>query len=134
MVNTMAERTKDSMPPHALSEVISDLADLFQKEFQLARVEMSEKLSDKLRASVWMGLAGIFGIFAIFFVLETVVLGISTLGIPLHWSCLIVAGVLGIATGVAYAIGRAKAQEQFVPTRTMHQIKHDISTAKEQLT
>jgi len=42
-----------------LSSVVSDLADLVQKEFQLARTEIGDKLSTKLQASVWMAGAGV---------------------------------------------------------------------------
>jgi putative superfamily III holin-X len=62
------------------------------------------------------------------------VFGIATLGIALHWSCLIVAAVLALAAGGFYAKGAADAREELTPTRTIHQVKQDIATAKEQLT
>ena len=34
------ERLKDSTLPHSLSEVVADLADLFQKELRLAKAEI----------------------------------------------------------------------------------------------
>ena len=60
--------------------------------------------------------------------------GITTFGIALHWSCLIVAAVLAAAGGAAYAKGIADAREELTPTRTIRQVKQDIATAKEQLT
>ena len=48
----MAE--KYSSVPNAFSKVVTDLADLMQKEMQLARAELSEKLSISIRAGVWM--------------------------------------------------------------------------------
>jgi len=48
----MADHLKNSALPRALSDVVSDLADLFQKEIRLARAELSEKLSLKIRAGV----------------------------------------------------------------------------------
>ena len=130
----MADRLRNSALPHTLSEVVGDLADLLQKELRLARAELSEKLSIKLRAGVWMSIAGVLGLITVLLIAEAVVFGIATWGIPLHWSCLIVAGVLALAGAAAYAKGKANAQEDLAPTRTIHQVKRDIATAKEQLT
>jgi hypothetical protein len=130
----MADQLRNSALPRALSEVVGDLADLFQKELRLARAELTEKLSIKLRAGVWMSIAGVMGFIAALLVVEAAVLGIATFGIALHWSCLIVAGVLALAGGAAYAKGRADAGEDLAPNRTIHNVKQDIATAKEQLT
>jgi hypothetical protein len=54
--------------------------------------------------------------------------------IALHWSCLIVAGLLAAVALGAYALGRQKAKEDLTPERTIYQVKQDIATAKEQLT
>jgi hypothetical protein len=128
------DRIKDATLPQAVSDVVGDLADLFQKEMRLARAELSAKISTKLRAGVWMSAAGVFGLIAGLLVVQAAVFAIASYGIALHWACLIVAGVaLGFA-GIAYLKGRSDAQEELAPTRTIHQIKRDIATAKEQLT
>ena len=49
-----ADRLRDSMLPNAFSNVLSDIADLFQKELQLAKAELSSRLATKLRGGVWM--------------------------------------------------------------------------------
>ena len=51
----MAEQS--SSLPNAFSRVITDLADLMQKEMRLARAELAEKLSISIRAGVWMCVA-----------------------------------------------------------------------------
>jgi hypothetical protein len=128
------DRIKDATLAQAVSNVVGDLADLFQKEMRLARAELSAKISTKLRAGVWMSAAGVFALIAGLLVVQAAVFAIASYGIALHWACLIVAGVaLGFA-GIAYLKGRSDAQEELVPTRTIHQIKRDIATAKEQLT
>ena len=40
-----------------MSDVVADFADLVQKEMKLARAEIAEKLSNKLRAGVWLSAA-----------------------------------------------------------------------------
>jgi len=128
------ERLKNAALPHALSDVVADLADLFQKEVRLARAEISAKIGAKLQAGVWMSAAAVLGMIAVLLVVQAIVFGIASTGIAMHWSCLIVAIAIGAVAGLAYAKGRADAQEELTPTRTIHQIKRDISTAKEQLT
>jgi hypothetical protein len=128
------ERIKDATLPQAVSDVVADLADLFQKEMRLARAELSAKITTKLRAGAWMSAAGILGLIAGLLVVQAAVFAIASYGIALHWACLIVAGIALAIAGIAYVKGRSDAREELAPTRTIHQIKRDIATAKEQLT
>ena len=129
----MADRVKDTALPRALSDVVSDLADLFQKELRLARTELSEKLSNKLRAGIWMSASAAFGAAAALLILQALVFAIASYGIAMHWACLIVAAALAALGGFAFAMGRADAVEDLTPIRTIHQVKQDFATAKEQL-
>jgi hypothetical protein len=38
----------------ALTDLLADLAELVQKELQLAKTEITEKITSRLRASAWM--------------------------------------------------------------------------------
>jgi hypothetical protein len=78
--------------------------------------------------------AGVLALMAGFIVLQAIIFAIASYGIAMHWSCLIVAGGVAVLALVAFFIGRADAQEDLTPGRTIHQIKTDISTAREQLT
>jgi len=128
------ERLKDAALPHAVSQVVADLADLFQKELRLAKAEIFLKISTKLRAGVWMSAAGVLGLISAFILLQAVIFAIATFGIAMHWACLIVAAGLAAVSALCFFKGQADAQEELTPHRTIHQIKRDISTAKEQLT
>jgi uncharacterized membrane protein len=128
------ERIKSATLPHALSEVMGDLSDLFQKEIRLAKAELSARVAEKLSAGIWMAVAGVVSLFAILILLEAIIFAISSFGLALHWSCLIVAGALLAIAAAAFFKGRAQAQETLAPTRTIEQVRRDISTAKEQLT
>jgi putative superfamily III holin-X len=127
------ERLKDAALPHVLSSVVADLADLFQKEMRLARAELSAKISTKLQAGVWMSAAGILGLIAALLVVQAAVFGIASYGIALHWSSLIVAGVVAVIAAIFFFKGRSDAKEELAPTRTINQVKRDIAIAKEQL-
>jgi hypothetical protein len=128
------ERLKNATLPQTLSEVVADLANLFEKELQLAKAEISSKIATKLSAGLWISVAGIIGLMATFFVLLALVFGIASYGIAMHWACLIVAAGLAIIATIAFSKGRADARAALSPDRTIHQVKRDISMAKEQWT
>jgi hypothetical protein len=100
---------------------------------RLARTELSEKLSLKIQGGIWMGVAALLAVIAVLVLIEAAVFGLAAAtGLALHWSCLIVAGVLAIAASAAFAKGRADSQEELVPERSLHQVKEDIAAVKEQ--
>lgn len=118
----------------AVSEVLGDFADLFQKELRLARAELSSNLSAKVRGSIWLGLAGLLGLLAISLLLGALVAWITTLGATLHAAFLIVGAAVALLAVIAYFTGRTDAEADLTPTRTIEQVKQDIETTKEQLT
>ena len=128
------ERLRNLGLTQALTNLLADLADLLRKELQLAKTEITEKIASRLRASVWMVVAGVLGMLAAFLLMEAAVFGIASFGIALHWSCLLVAAVLVAGATAASFQGRAAAQDGLLPTRTAKQISQDIKIAKEQLT
>jgi Putative Actinobacterial Holin-X, holin superfamily III len=128
------ERLRNSGLMQAVTDLFADLADLLQKELRLAKTEITEKIVARLRASVWMVAAGVLAIVAVLLLIEAAVFGIASFGIALHWSCLIVAGLLLLIAAAAFFQGRAAAEGELLPTRTAKQISQDIKTAKEQLT
>jgi Putative Actinobacterial Holin-X, holin superfamily III len=130
----MAHDLRYSGLVQALTDLLGDLADLLRKELQLAKTEITEKIVSRLRASVWMVVAGALGMVTALLLVEAAVFAIASFGIALHWACLIVAALLGAAAGAAFFQGRSAAQDDLLPTRTARQISQDIRTAKEQLT
>jgi hypothetical protein len=44
----------------AVTDLLADLAELLQKELRLAKTEITEKITSRLRASAWMVVAGIW--------------------------------------------------------------------------
>ena len=127
------DRIKDAALPQAFSNVVGDLVDLFQIEMRLARAELSEKIATKLQAGIWISVAGVLALIAGLLIVQAIVLGIASYGIALHWSCLIVAGVLAVIALMSFFKGRSGAKEELAPTRTINQVKKDIATAKEQM-
>lgn len=128
------DRLQNSSLTRALTDLLADLAELAQKELQLAKTEITEKITAHLRASVWMVVAGVLGMVAALLVVEAAVFAIASFGLALYWSCLLVATILAAGGAAAFYHGRSMAEKEFLPTRTARQISQDIKTAKEQLT
>jgi VIT1/CCC1 family predicted Fe2+/Mn2+ transporter len=127
------DRLRQPSLPEALSDTLSDFADLFRKELQLARAELSSKISTKLRGGIWLGMAGLFAVLAVALILGALVAWITTFNVSLHVSFLIVAAGVALVAVLAYFAGRSEAQAELTPTRTIRQVKQDIETTKEQL-
>ena len=128
------DRLQNSGLTHAFTDLLADLGDLLQKEIQLAKAEVTEKISSRLQASIWMVGAGLLALIAVLLVVEAAVFAIASFGLALHWSCLVVAAVLAAAAVAIFFYGRSLAEGDLMPTRSARQISQDIRTAKEQLT
>ena len=128
------DRLRNSGLTQAFTDLLADLADLVQKELQLAKAEVTEKITSRLRASMWMVAAGLLGLIAGLLVVEAAVFAIGSFGLALYWSCLLVAAVLAAAAIAAFYYGRSVAEGDLLPKRSVRQISQDIRTAKEQLT
>lgn len=127
------DRLKYSTLPTAFSNVLADIVDLFQRELQLAKAELSLKLSTKLRGGVWMLAAAALFLLAAAVFCQALVIWIASFGIALHLACLIVGAILVGLASLAYICGRGDVSEDLTPTRSIHHIKEDIRTTKEQL-
>jgi Putative Actinobacterial Holin-X, holin superfamily III len=128
------DRLQHSGLAQAFTDLLADLGDLLQKEMQLAKAEVTEKITSRLKASIWMVGAGLLALIAGLLVIEAAVFAIASFGLALHWACLVVAGVLAAGALAAFYYGRSVADDDLLPERSVRQISQDIRTAKEQLT
>lgn len=128
------DRLQHSGLAQAFTDLLADLGDLLQKEMQLAKAEVTEKITSRLKASIWMVGAGLLALIAGLLVVEAAVFAIASFGLALHWACLVVAGVLAAGALAAFYYGRSVADDDLLPERSARQISQDIRTAKEQLT
>jgi len=128
------DRLQHSGLAQAFTDLLADLGDLLQKEMQLAKAEVTEKITSRLKASIWMVGAGLLALIAGLLVVEAAVFAIASFGLALHWACLVVAGVLAAGALAAFYYGRSVADDDLLPKRSARQISQDIRTTKEQLT
>jgi hypothetical protein len=127
------ERLRASPLPGALSDVVVGVADLVQKEMRLARAEIGEKLSNRLRAGTWMLVAAAIALSAFLMLIEGLALCIATFGVSLYASHWIIGAALVLMSALAYFAGRADARESLAPERTIHQVNRDMTETKERL-
>lgn len=119
--------------PTIFTDLVSQFANLLRAEGQLARVEMSEKIS---QAAAGLGLlvaGAVLLIPALVILLQAAVAALVDNGLKKPWSALIVGGVaLLIGLILALVGSRRLKADQLVPNRTIHQIQRDVSVAKQQ--
>jgi hypothetical protein len=127
------EPLKESALLATVTELVGDLADLFQKELRLAKAEISANLSLKLHAGFWIICAGLLGFLAVLLVLQTIVFALITIGFQPYWASLLVAGILAALAAGAFYKGWADRAKSIVPRRSIRQIREDVKVTKEQL-
>jgi len=122
----------------AITDIFSDLLDqmmtLLRKEGQLARAEISEKVTQ-----VAGGLALIVGgavllIPALVILLEAAVSALVENGLlPQPWSALVVGGAALLIGLILALLGMSSLKAKtLVPKRTIHQLQRDLKVAKQQ--
>lgn len=114
-----------------LSDVASDLGDLISKEIRLAKAEVTESVSERIRGVGLLAAAGLAAILALVLLLQGVVLLIASMGYSLHVSCFMVAGALALVAVAIYLVARRGFVSDLAPNRTEAQIRRDVQVLKE---
>jgi hypothetical protein len=115
-----------------MTQVVSDAAYLVQTEIRLARAEIGEKLGAAASNGGYIGAGAVLLLPGIFVLLMAIVRWLEIAGLPTQWGLLLVGGLVTII-GVALAMSGANSLKAstLVPDRTIHQVREDISVAKE---
>jgi len=116
-----------------LGQLSEDVSMLMRQEVQLAKAEMSQKISRATGDVVKLGAGAIVALIGGLTLVAAVVLGLVALGVPPWLSALIVGAALG---GIGYSmLGKgAKDLKRVDPTphRTVSTLKDDLEWVKEQ--
>ena len=121
--------------PEIFIDVINQFTALLMKEGELARTEMSEKIT---QVAVGLGLivgGSVLLTPALVILLQAGVSALITNNIVMEpWAPLIVGGVVFLIGIILLLIGisRLKA-DALMPNKTIHQIQRDVSVAKQQV-
>jgi len=131
----VAQRHPDRSIVGLIADVISDLANLFQTELRLVRVEMNEKFQRLVGGGILIAAGAVAMLAALIVLLFAIVRWLEVAGVPQEWGLLIVGvavAVLGIAL-LAKGINNFK-RTSLVPNRTLHQMRADVSAVREHVT
>jgi hypothetical protein len=120
--------------PELFTSAVSQLADLARTEGQLARAEISEKMT---LATTGLGLivgGAILLMPALVVLLEAAVAALVDNGIAPYWAALIVGGA-GLLLGlILLLIGVSRLRAgKLVPDKTIQQLQRDAATARSQV-
>jgi hypothetical protein len=130
----MALSTNRQTVPELLTSVVTQLTELMRTEGQLARAEISEKMS---LATTGLGLivgGAILLMPALVVLLEAAVAALVESGLAPYWSALAIGGGCFIIGLILLLIGvRWLRAGKFIPDKTIHQLQRDAATARSQV-
>ena len=132
MSETEASNGQRSMP-ELMRAIATDTSTLVRKEVELARREIMEAVTARLKAAGAMAAAGVMVLMVLVFGGAAAVRALDGRVAP--WaSPLIVAGGFLILAALAVAIGMARAKRpSLTPEKTVETVKEDVEWAKAQL-
>jgi uncharacterized membrane protein YqjE len=127
----MAMRTDDRSLSELVSEVTGEVATLFRKEVELARVETTEQVSRAAKAGGMLGAAAVIGFLDLILFSFAAAWALSEV-VPEGVAFLIVAVVFAIVAGALFMAGKKRiANINPVPTQTVQTVKEDVQVAKD---
>ena len=114
-------------------QLTQDMTLLVRQEVQLARTEMTEKISKVTTNLVSVGAGGFVAYLGGLALMAALILAIRDLAnISLAWSALIVGGILAIVGYVMLQRGMKELKgAELAPRRTVENIKDDVQSIKE---
>lgn len=117
-----------------LSDLTTDVTDLFAKEIRLLKSEMVEK-ADQVQTGIGQLTAGAICLLAgLLVLLQALVIALTNAGLGAGWASLAVGGGVALIGVLLLYGGKEKfGSANLAPERTQKQLKHDVQTAKEQV-
>jgi uncharacterized membrane protein YqjE len=112
-----------------MKEISEDISTLVRKEIELAKQELGESISAKVKGAVIIAIAGVFAVFALIFFLLAVRDGFDTF----LWAWLAdlaTGGVLILIGVLAALVARRKLATPISTDMTKQTIKDDVEWAK----
>jgi uncharacterized membrane protein YqjE len=127
----MSMRTEDRSLSELLSDVTGELATLFRKEVELAKVETSEQVSRAAKAGAMLGAAGVVAFLAVILLAFAAAWGLAEV-IPTGFAFLIVGVVFLIVAAILGSAGKKKmASVSPVPDQTVDTLRADVQVARD---
>jgi len=120
--------------PSLFGDVIWQVADLLRTELKLFRVELDEKVSQAVRAVVFVAVGAVLLLAALFLVLSAAVDALVAFGMPRYWAALLVGGIVAvIGAGLLWKALSDLKPANLKPSRSIDQVGKDMLVAKAQV-
>ena len=118
--------------PDILADLVRQSSLLARTEVQLARAELSEKVSQTSAALVLLVCGAALIIPGLVVLFQAAVAALQeNAGIPAPWAALIVGGSVVVIGLVLLFIGRSRLKvDRLLPTRTVEQLQRDAAVVK----
>jgi len=130
----MAMPNDNRSVPELFTDLVTQLTTLFRKEIQLARTEVSEKVTVAASGIGYIVGGAVLGIAALVILLQAAVAWLVRAGIPDQWANLIVGVVVAVIAFVLVRMGMNSLKaDKLTPTKTVEQLQRDATTAREQV-
>jgi uncharacterized membrane protein YqjE len=119
----------------SLGELFSDLSqqtgDLIRQEMRLAKVELSEKLSDVGRHAMMIGAAAAFGLAAVVTIAAAITLLLIEVGVVAWLAAAVTAAVMALTAYLLAQSGMAALRKKSIaPVETIHSLKETTQWLK----
>lgn len=129
----MPELRQERSIGELFGQLTQDMTLLVRQEVQLARTEMTEKLSKLTTNLISVGAGGFVAYLGGLALMAALILAVRDLAnISLAWSALIVGGILAIIGYVMLQRGLKELKEvELAPRRSVENIKDDVQSIKD---
>ena len=115
-----------------MGEAMEQLGKLLQNEVELAKAEMSQKVSQAGKAVALLLGAGILIIPVLVVLLISLALWLQTFGFSPAGAHLIAAAIGAVCSGILGFIGKKQLEaDKITPKATLHEVRRDVQAAKE---
>lgn len=115
-----------------LQSIVRNVQEIVRSEVRLAKTEIREEAVKAKSASLFVGAGAVMGIFAILFLLLTIVHALA-LVMPSWGAALIVGAALAVASSMMLIAGLSRFRQIHpTPERTVESIKENVVWAKQQ--
>lgn len=125
----MTEQPQEHQSIGALvSAVVSDIRILISDQVALFKAEIRSSVRVATAGAGFFGVAVVFVIISLFFLVMALVHGFNALGLPLWASYLAVAGILLVVALIFAVMGRSAVKKVKAPSRSMDQIQETLES------
>lgn len=119
--------------PAILEDIASNLSQIVQAEFRLAKSELKEGAEKAAGPGAALGAGVVLSFYGLGFLLLAGVYALS-LVIAVWLAALIVGGVLAVAAGILIGAGTTKLKRvNLTPDKTIRTLEEDVQWAKQQI-